>query len=231
MPDPRSDRTTAHVRIPPPQSDEFRQRMRLVHDRFADSSSGSEIAARWARTLLVVALCIFALFTLFPFNFTLHTGQSFDWRPIDLGDPSDWVLNVLLTLPLGFALAAYATGRGWRGKVSVENVPPCRRRHLPLFDDRRMPAIVPAEPSFGAGGHSLQYHGRVRRLLLFPAIRPGVPARAESSGPRPAAARGRGASGRGAGRGDRAILCRAGLDASAAPTGDVEPRLPAAARQ
>jgi VanZ family protein len=109
------DRPTAHVRIPPPQSDDFRRRMRMVHDRLSDSaSSASQTSARWAPTLLMVALGIMAFFTLFPFNFTLHTGQTFNWQPIDLSDPFDWIMNVILTLPLGFALAAYTTRRRWR---------------------------------------------------------------------------------------------------------------------
>ena len=52
--------------------------MRLVQDRLAGTGHpGSHTSARWAGTLLVVALCELAFFTLFPFNFTLHTGQHF----------------------------------------------------------------------------------------------------------------------------------------------------------
>jgi VanZ family protein len=116
MPDPNADRPAIRFRSPNPPSDEFRQRMRMVQDRLASSADASQATARWAPTLIGVALCIFAFFTLFPFNFTLHTGQAFDWHPVDLGDPSDWIMNVILALPLGFALTALGTGRGWRKK-------------------------------------------------------------------------------------------------------------------
>ncbi|HEX4125596.1 MAG TPA: VanZ family protein [Tepidisphaeraceae bacterium] len=106
MPDPhfRSNRPT----------DEIRQRMRLVQDRLAaQTQPASELARRWAPALLFVTLIGFAYFTLFPLNFTLHTGQRFDFRPVDPSDHADWGLNVLLGLPVGFALAIWAAGRGW----------------------------------------------------------------------------------------------------------------------
>ncbi len=104
---------------PQPAAD-LRARLRRVRGILdADQDSPRRLAARWAVALMTLAFLAVVYCTLFPFNFTVPRGMTlrqaaaeWDWRLYDPSNLSDWLDNVLMFIPFGFALACAARARG-----------------------------------------------------------------------------------------------------------------------
>ncbi len=84
-----------------------------------NSAQKSALSARWSSRLLILTVLGILFLTLFPFRFVPHARVPSNRSPLLLGgrgkDPSgrNVLLNVLLFVPLGFALSAKLRERGW----------------------------------------------------------------------------------------------------------------------
>jgi len=80
-----------------------------VHD------SLDRLTARWATVTLTYGVLLVLAGTLFPYDFVFEeNGSTFGghFRFLGVGKPADFLANVLLFLPLGFALTCLAQKRG-----------------------------------------------------------------------------------------------------------------------
>ncbi len=80
----------------------------LTLDRLMTAMFLNKQAARWAQIVLLLGTLLVLYTTLFPFDFVFN-GQAvfhrFDWRFAESYVPVDALKNVLLFMPVGFALA------------------------------------------------------------------------------------------------------------------------------
>ena len=82
--------------------------------RYLDAPDSHEagIARPWGHTLVLLAFAAVVYGTLFPFNFARHALQPFDLRVYDPSDLTDFIANIALFIPFGFAAGCMAAGRG-----------------------------------------------------------------------------------------------------------------------
>jgi VanZ family protein len=77
-----------------------------------------QASARWANRILIFSLLGIAWLTLFPFQLQFPGANAFHRSPFLLGATlkemrySDFFLNILLFMPLGFGVCAQARKRG-----------------------------------------------------------------------------------------------------------------------